>query len=262
MSAEDRAAWRVPPPAGGGRHARAADGDRDARPEAGAGRGICEALQGMDRRRHVRKPAGRSPAAREGGAGAQGCDRPPRRRSQGADLLRGHAQVLPRAGRRHAAGVGGDDWPLRRGPRSGGCVGLIRAEHEGPPAEPRQPREDRRPARTERTAGASAHRDHQAELPRDRRAAQQRDRSTRDVDGTGLPAGGRDLAAHQPDPRQRVRFGDAGGRRRRTRSRRRLVLPRVGGRSPDAIDLAARAGSARSGAGNCDRGRQRRPRGG
>ena len=70
----------------------------------------------------------------------------------------------------------------------------------------------------------AADRDHQAELPRHRRPAQRRDRAVRDADGAGLPARHRNLADHHADPQQRLRVGDAGGRSRRARPLRRLVL--------------------------------------
>ena len=121
----------------------------------------------------------------------------------------------------------------------------VRAEHEGAAGEPRPPREARGPAGTVRRGGPPAHRGDQAELPPDRRPAQQRERAVRDADGTGLPAGHRDVAAHHRDPQQRLRVGDAGRRSRRSRSLRRLVLP--GAR--DARRSACRAAAARTRAG-------------
>ena len=96
----------------------------------------------------------------------------------------------------------------------------------------RQPREDRRSARPDAGAGPHADRDDQAALPPDGRAAQRRDRPVGDADGAGLPAGDRDLAAHQADSRQRHRLGHAGGGAGRPRSQRRLVLPEPAGTRP------------------------------
>ena len=56
--------------------------------------------------------------------------------------------------------------------------------------------------------------------------------SVGNADGTGLSTGGRDVAADQPDPRQRVRVDHAAGRSRWPRSQRRLVLSRARHRRP------------------------------
>ena len=86
----------------------------------------------------------------------------------------------------------------------------------------------------------AAHRDDQAALSLHGRPAQRRDRPVRDADGAGLPARDRDVAAHQADSRQRHRLDHAGGRSRRPRSQRRLVLP--GARAAAAPAAAERAG--------------------
>jgi hypothetical protein len=61
----------------------------------------------------VRQPPGRPPAAGAGHPDAKGHPGPPRRRAPETDVLRGHAEVLPRAGRGDAARKAGHDRTLR-----------------------------------------------------------------------------------------------------------------------------------------------------
>ena len=82
--------------------------------------------------------------------------------------------------------------------------------------------------------------------------------TVRDADGARIPACDRDVAAHQADPGQRDRVGDARSRPRRSRSQRRLVLSRPrtqqqtgteSGRGAGGRGAAGQAASGQAGAG-------------
>ena len=211
--------------------------------------------QGVDDAAVLHQPAGRSPAE-----GARGFRR--RRTCSGhhigapatltyyADILkyyRALAAATPRVQDR-------DDRQVRRGPRARRRLGLVGREHQEP-ADRTATTSRRSPIRAALTPEQiqQLHRDDQAALPPDGRAAQRRDRAVRDADGAGLPARDRDVAAHQADPRQRDRLGHAGGRSRRPRSQRRLVLPATASWPRERRRGAAAAVAGAAGAAGCRR---------
>ena len=135
-------------PRRGRRAARAADGDRDARPGADAGRGFREIGQGVDDAAVLHQPAGRSPAEGAGHSVAEGRARLSHRRARQADLLRRHpasttARSAAASPRVKVETIGNSDED-----RELVVVWVSSDENITEPAEePRQPREDRRPAR-------------------------------------------------------------------------------------------------------------------
>ena len=164
-----------------------------------------------------------------------------------ADILKYYSRArksdTAREGRRHRQD--------RRRPRHGRRLRLVGREHQEPRAKHGEPAEARRSARAAAAADRTADRDHQAAVPLDGRTAQRRNGSVRDADGARLSPRDRDVAAHHADPQQRDRVGDAGGRARRPRPQRRLVLSRIKPtlkRRPQVVAEAAVAGSCPTGA--------------
>ena len=92
------------------------------------------------------------------------------------------------------------------------------------------PRQTRRSARTLRRPGQADHRPGQAHLHVHRRTALLRDRSARDADGTGLPAGRGREPALRFHPQERDRHALRRGRARWARPLRGLVLQVQAGR--------------------------------
>ena len=156
---------------------------------------------------------------------AEGRARLLHRRAAQADVLRRHAEVLPRAGE----GARRASRSRRSGKSDEGrelVVVWVSSEENirnlqhnrdnlAKIADPRGLSE----AQIQR-----ADRDDEAALPPDGRPAQRRDGPVGDADGARLPPRDRDVAAHHADPQQRHRFGHAGRRAGRPRSQRRLVL--------------------------------------
>ena len=199
--------------------------------------------QGVDDAARVHQPAGRPPAQSGRPALAEGRPRPPHRRAEEADLLRGHPEVLPRSRGRDAAGQGADHRQDRRRARSHGRRSSARktsirnldttASYLGQLADPRTITD---------AAGA--------------RQIIAKAKPLYHLSG-GLHSGeagppemlmelayrlavGR-LADHQPDPRQRDRLDHAGRRPGRPRPLRRLVLPLRHQRDRRAADRRRRA---------------------
>ena len=152
----------------------------------------------MDDQARVHEPAGGSPAQSGRHAVAEGRARPPHRRAEEADLLRGHPEVLPRARRRVAAREGAHDRQEQRRPRPGRRVRRRRRIDQEPGDVSRLSRRSSPIRATITDAQAEGdHRQGQADLPPLGRPAQRRGRAVRDADGAGLPPRGRRLAARQ-----------------------------------------------------------------
>ena len=183
----------------------------------------------MDHQAGVPQPAGGPPAEGRRRALAQGRAGVLHRRAEEAHLLRRHRRLLPGARRGDAAGEGDPDRQDRRGARVGGGLRRLGGVDRQPRPVPPVPGRARGPAGQVRGRDSRRHRQGEAHVPPDGRAPQRRDRAVRDADGAGLPAGDGGLAARQADPRQRDRVHHAGGRARRPRPLRGLVLPLPGG---------------------------------
>ncbi len=139
-------------------------------------RRFCALGQGMDDAAGIQQPTGGSPAQGRGRAVAEGHSRPPHRRSQAADLLRGYPEVLPRARRCVAAREGRDHRQEHRRARPGGRVRRRGRHHQEPRHVSRLSRAAGRSAHDFRSAGERSHCEGEAALSPVGRPAQRRGR--------------------------------------------------------------------------------------
>ncbi len=151
--------------------------------------------------------------------------RPHRRSSGRADPHREDLRVLPRAGRRDAAGEGGDDRKERGGPRDPPRDRGRRRERRGPRPGAGGHGASGRPARHRRGRDGADRGEREALLHAPRRPALRRDRQPGDAHGADLPPRGVGGPAHPPDPRPRDGPRQSRRRARRPRPRGGLVLP-------------------------------------
>ena len=159
---------------------------------------------------------------------AQGRPRLLHRAAEDAHLLRRRAEVLPRA-REGGAGEGEDrdHRQVRRRTVSSSSSGFRPKTTSGTSRSNRANlAKIADPRGMSETQVNAAHQLDQAALPPHGWTAQRRSRAIGNADGACLSTRRRDVAADQPDPRERVRVDHAAGRSGRSRSQRRLVLSR------------------------------------